>query len=81
MLRVTYYGKDKDRHFYISINGTQVADVQLDGSRGDGFYSMDYPIPVGVLTEAKGKPLLVRFNAAEKSVAGGVYEIRLLKKE
>ena len=79
-LRLTYFGRDKDRHFYIAVNGTQVADVQLDGSKGDGFYTVDYPIPAAVLAGAKGKPLTVRFNAAEQSVAGGVYEIRLLRK-
>lgn len=79
-LRLTYYGKDQDRHFYISVNGTQVADVQLNGSKGNGFYTVDYPIPAAVISEAKGKPLTVRFNAAEKSVAGGVYEIRLLRR-
>lgn len=78
-LRITYYGKDKDRHFYISANDVQIADVQLDGSKGDVFYSMEYNIPTTVLNAAKGKPLTIRFNAAEKSVAGGVYEVRLLK--
>ncbi|MBE7172626.1 MAG: glycoside hydrolase family 127 protein [Williamsia sp.] len=81
LLRVTYYGKDKDRHFFISVNGEQIADVQLDGSKGDAFYHVDYELPAPVLRKGAGKPLEVRFNAAEKSVAGGVYEIRLLRKE
>ena len=80
-LRLTYFGKDRDRHFSILVNGTQVADVQLDGSKGDGFYTVDYDIPASVLNAAQGEPLVIRFNAAEKSVAGGVYEIRLLRKE
>jgi hypothetical protein len=78
-LRVTYYGGDKDRHFTILVNDRIIADVVLDGTHGDDFYTVDYAIPQDVLQEAHGE-LKVKFVAAKGSVAGGIYEARLLKK-
>jgi hypothetical protein len=78
-LRITYYGGDKDRHFTILVNDRIIADVVLDGTHGDDFYTVDYAIPQDVLQEAHGE-LKVKFVAAKGSVAGGIYEARLLKK-
>lgn len=79
-LRVTYYGRDRNRQFAITINNQPLAQVNLDGSHGNSFYTVDYPIPE-VLTTTGGDMLKVKFQAASGSVAGGVYEVRLLKKE
>jgi hypothetical protein len=78
-LRVTYFGGDKDRHFTILVNNHIIADVVLDGTHGEDFYTIDYAIPQDVLRGANGE-LTVKFVAAEGSVAGGIYEVRLLKK-
>ena len=78
-LRVTYYGKDNNRSFKIMVNGISIADVVLDGSHGDEFYTEDYVIPADVLKQAMGQ-ITVKFVASQGSIAGGVYEVRLLKK-
>ncbi len=77
-LRVLYFGLDNSRNFTISINGEKLADVTLDGSKGFGFFSVDYEIPKTALEKANGK-LRVKFEAAPGSVAGGIYEVRLMK--
>ena len=78
-LRVTYFGQDNNRSFKIMVNETTIAEVVLDGSHGDGFYTVDYVVPADVLKQARGQ-ITVKFVASQSSVAGGVYEIRLLKK-
>jgi len=78
-LRIMYFGLDNGRNFNISINGEKLADVSLDGSKGFGFYTVDYDIPQEILDKAEGK-LRVKFEAAPSSVAGGIYEVRLMKK-
>ncbi|EHQ27972.1 glycoside hydrolase family 127 protein [Mucilaginibacter paludis] len=78
-LRVTYFGRDIDRHFSILVNNQQVAQVTADGSKGNGFYTEDYPIPADVLKSSNGV-LQVKFQAADGSMTAGVYEVRLIKK-
>ena len=45
VLRVTYYGGDAGRNFDILLNGQVLATVNLDGSKADVFFDVDYPIP------------------------------------
>jgi len=78
-LRIMYFGLDNGRTFTISINDEKLADVTLDGSKGFEFFTVDYDIPQDVLDKADGK-LRVKFEAAQGSVAGGIYEVRLMKK-
>lgn len=76
-LRLTYYGKDNNRHFEILVNGETIAKVSLDGSKGDRFYEVDYPIPAQLL---KASPtLLVKFVADQGAETAGIYELRLIK--
>lgn len=77
-LRVMYYGGDRGRNFSILINEVVVAKVTLDGSRGDTFFTVEYPIPE-VVIEAAGGSYTVKFQAEENSTAGGVFEVRLMK--
>lgn len=77
-LRVMYFGGDRGREFSISINGIKVADVRLEGQKGNGFYTVDYAIPQEVLDTADGK-YRVKFEARPGSIAGGVFEVRLMK--
>jgi hypothetical protein len=78
-LRITYYGRDKDRGFKILVNGETIAEEKLDGSHGDEFFTVDYPLTEDVVQKANGQ-LTVKFLASEGSVAGGIYEVRLLKR-
>ncbi|HTH31653.1 MAG TPA: DUF6805 domain-containing protein, partial [Lacibacter sp.] len=75
-LRITYYGQDRNRLFDIYINNVFIQTVELNGSKGDQFFDVDYPLS-GELT--KEKLLTVKFVAKENSTAGGVYYVRLLK--
>lgn len=78
-LRVTYNGSDTGRNFDILVNKQLLATVKHDGSYGDRFVDVDYPIPADILAEnTKGK-MEVMFKAHENSIAGGVFMIRLLK--
>jgi uncharacterized protein len=75
-LRITYFGLDTGRTFDILINDRQLATVQLDGSRGDGFFEVDYHIPSDFIVSNK---CTVKFKAHEGSIAGGIYHVRLLR--
>lgn len=76
-LRVTYFGLDNNRHFNIVVNGNLLSRVSLDGSRGNTFFNVDYPIPAGYLS---GDGVIrVRFEATNNSLAGGIYDVRLLR--
>jgi len=77
-LRVTYFGRDKDRHFSILINDQTIAQVNQDGSHGNNFYTEDYAIPQSLITASTGV-LKVKFKAANGSITGGIYDVRLLK--
>lgn len=77
-LRLLYFGLDSGRTFTISLNGEKLAEVTLDGSKGPGFFHVDYELPKSVLEQANGK-LRLKFEAAPGSVAGGIYEVRLMK--
>ncbi len=77
-LRIMYFGADAGRDFSISINEQKIAHVKLNGEKGNVFYTVDYSIPEAILAKAKGK-FTVRFDATKGSVAGGVFEVRLMK--
>jgi len=77
-LRLTYYGRDSDRRFSIYVNGQLLANVVLDGSMGDRFYTVDYPLTKG--RDGLATKLNVKFVAEEGSVTAGIYELRLIRK-
>lgn len=78
-VQITYWGKDKNRSFRILVNNQLIANVILDGSNGNNFYTMDYAIPADIINKSSGV-IVIKFEAEKESVAGGVYKIRLLKK-
>lgn len=75
-LRITYYGQDRNRLFDIYVNNVLLKTVELNGSKGDRFFDVDYVLPAEV---AKEKLITVKFVAKENSTAGGIYYVRLLK--
>tara|TARA_R110002050_G_scaffold93328_1_gene195093 strand:+ start:16806 stop:19163 length:2358 start_codon:yes stop_codon:yes gene_type:complete len=77
-LRVMYFGLDNNRHFNILMNDQFVAEVNLDGSKGFEFFTEDYAIPNDILEQSHGQ-LTVKFEAKDGSIAGGVFEVRLMK--
>lgn len=78
LLRLTYFGGDRGRRFRVMINNVEIARVYLDGSRGNHFFSVDYDIPQELVEKSNGV-LTVKFEAESGSVAGGIYEVRLMK--
>lgn len=78
-LRLTFSSGDRNRSFDILINGQLLQAVRLEGRQQEGFYDVDYPIPVGMLESMKGDIMTVKFAAHPGSIAGGIFYVRLLK--
>ncbi|WP_243347188.1 glycoside hydrolase family 127 protein [Parabacteroides sp. FAFU027] len=78
VLQVTYFGLDRKRTFDIFLNDTKLETVTLNGDKGDAFFTVDYVIPEEI-KKANNGVLKLKFVAAPKSKAGGVYYIRLMK--
>lgn len=79
-IRVTYLGNERNRQFNILINDQTIGKVSLDGSNGNDFFTVDYPIPAEVLSKATNGGLTVKFAAADGSSTANIYEVRLLKR-
>lgn len=80
ILRLTYFGLDAGRRFDILINDKRLAEVTLPADKGPIFYNVDYPIPADMFSDST-VPFRVKFVAKPGSIAGGLYEVRLLKSE
>ena len=78
LLAVTYSGSDSGRQFDILANGTLVATQELVGEKVGEFVEKRYPIPAGVLAAAADGRVTIRF-VAKKVLAGGVFDVRLLR--
>ncbi len=76
-LVVTYFAGDQ-RDFAITINGQPFTDVKLTGS-GTTFIDQLYPIPESIVNAAPSGLLTVEFSAAPGKVAGGVFDLSLVK--
>ncbi|MDB5147459.1 MAG: Acetyl-CoA carboxylase, biotin carboxylase, partial [Mucilaginibacter sp.] len=78
-LRITYFGLEKNRKFSILVNDQPIAQVSLDGSHRESFYTEDYTIPETIV-KSPTSSLKVKFIADDNSIAGAIYEVRLLKR-
>jgi hypothetical protein len=78
-LAVTYWGGDKGRNFTILANETHIADVRLNGEKPGSFETVNYPIPASLIAQAPSGMLTIKFVAQPPSVAGGVFDVRLVK--
>ncbi|HEX7756307.1 MAG TPA: glycoside hydrolase family 127 protein [Niabella sp.] len=74
-LRITYWGADSSRNFDVFVNDQLLTSVFLDGSKGSRFVEMDYQLR----QQDQPAVLTIRFQAAGGSVAGGIYEVRLMR--
>jgi uncharacterized protein len=77
-LEITCWGGDDGRAFDILVNDTLLATVELKRERPGQFVEKRFPIPAPLLTAAAGKPLTVKF-VAKAFVAGGIFDVRLVK--
>lgn len=78
LLSVTYSGDDRGRQFDILVNGTVIATQKLTGENPNHFIEKRYPIPSEILQAAGSGQLTVRF-VVKQWLAGGLYDVRLLK--
>ena len=75
-LQISYSKDDTNRQFNILINGETLAQVSLPvGAPDSDFYHVDYPLTAAMKA---AESLVIRFEAAPDSMAGGIYGIRLL---
>jgi hypothetical protein len=74
---VTYWGLDAGRQFAIQIDGETIATESLRGGKST-YFGAEYPIP-GELLAGK-KNVVVRFQAKASNTAGGVFDVRLVRR-
>ncbi|WP_029286742.1 glycoside hydrolase family 127 protein [Pedobacter sp. R20-19] len=74
-IRLTLYGNEKNKAFSILVNQVIIAQVKLDGSKGNVFYTQDFEIPETLL-----KPQLeLKLQADVGSEIANIFEVRLVK--
>ncbi|HCE45161.1 MAG TPA: glycosyl hydrolase [Lentisphaeria bacterium] len=76
-LIVTYWGGDNGRSFDVLANDILLATQELKAEKPGEFIDKSYPIPPGLLADGNGR-LTIKF-VAKHGVAGGVFELRLMK--
>ena len=80
VLSVTYSGNDAGRSFDIFANDTLIATQDLVAEKPGEFVEKLYAIPVAVLASAADGRVTIRF-VAKAQLAGGVFDVRLLRPE
>lgn len=80
VLEVTYSGNDSGRTFDIFVDGTQIATQKLTGEKAGEFVAKRYPVPTELINAASNGRITVKFVATEY-LAGGLYDVRLMKAE
>lgn len=79
VLSVTYWGGDRDRAFDVIAGDSIVAVERLEASAPDRFVEHRYPLPPELIAAHPEGAVPIRFVAHPGSLAGGVYEVRLLR--
>ncbi|HJS16579.1 MAG TPA: beta-L-arabinofuranosidase domain-containing protein [Rheinheimera sp.] len=77
-LRLEYFGLDGGRAFEVWLDDKKLTDVELKSGLGPDWYQVDYPIPNNLLPK-NAAHFRVKFVAKPGSIAGGLYQVRLLK--
>lgn len=77
-LVVTYWGGDDGRVFDILANGKLLATEHLNKSHPGKFFEKHYPLPADVLAATTNGRVIIKF-ASKVWVAGGVYNVRLMR--
>ncbi len=78
LLSVTYSGDDRGRQFDILVNGILIATQKLNAEKPNNFIEKRYPISSEIIQAAGSGQLTVRFTV-KQWLAGGLYDVRLLK--
>jgi len=77
-LRLTYYGRERNRQFEIYVNEVLLSAVKMEGAGADTWTGTDYPLPESLLNNPPST-LTVKFIAKDGSTTANIFEIRLLK--
>ena len=77
-LAVTYSGDDRGREFDILVDGRVIATQRLTGEKPGRFVEKRHRLPADLLQAAGARRITVRFQA-KQWLAGGLYDVRLLK--
>lgn len=77
IIRITLSKEDSGRRFKILLNGQLLESITTKAFDSSGFYDLGYPLPEDLKSQ---KIIEFRMEAEPGSVAGGLYEVRLLKK-
>lgn len=77
-LRLSFSKVDAGRQFDILINDTLIQSVKLTADAQQEIYSQDFVIPEKIVRASGGK-LRVKFVASKGSLAGRIYDLRLLR--
>jgi len=80
-LAVTYWGGDAGRTFDILANGELVATETLDNPKPGRFFEKKYSLPAKVVSGAANGRITIKFSAKPGSRAGGVFDVRLMKRK
>lgn len=80
VLNCVYWGSDiGNREFDVLVDGKKIASQKLEAKHRDQFFDENYVIPAE-LTKGKNK-VAVKFVAAPEKIVGGVFGLRILRKE
>ena len=77
-VRVTYYGNDSGRRFDILVDDQLIAEENLQGEKGDIFFTKDYILPKKLMDKKKDE-FTIKFQAKENSQTAGIYGVKLMK--
>ncbi|MGE3251964.1 MAG: beta-L-arabinofuranosidase domain-containing protein [Hyphomonadaceae bacterium] len=76
-LKATYWGGERDKWFYISIDGQRIAEQRINGDWPHQFVDIDYDIPEALL---RGKrSVRVRFEPAPEYRIAPCFGVRLFR--
>jgi hypothetical protein len=78
-LVVTYSGSDRDRKFDVFANETLLATERMNAEKPGELFERHYPLSAGVVSAATKSRVIIRFSAHAGSLAGGVYDVRLMR--
>ncbi len=77
---ITYNGGDAGRNFDIIANGKVIATEHLTAAMPNKFFEKRYPLPPEVIAAAADGKVTIKLSAPE-FLAGGIFDLRLLKPE
>ncbi len=77
-LRITYYGRERNRQFEIYVNDVLLSAVKMEGVGADTWADVDYALPESLLSNPPST-LTVKFVAKEGSTTANIFAVRLLK--